>query len=152
MLSIGTVAPDFTLPTQNWGDVVTLSDFRGKKHVVLAFHPLAFTPVCSTQIQTYERERPTLEGLDTHLLAISNDSGAAKKAWADALGGISYDLLSDYHPHGAVAREYGVLREDGLAERAIFLIDKSGVIRWTKLHTIPEHPEFEELAQAIRGL
>jgi peroxiredoxin (alkyl hydroperoxide reductase subunit C) len=152
LLSTAIVAPDFTLPTQNWGDTVTLSSFRGRKNVVLAFHPLAFTPVCSTQMQTYERERPRLDELDTHVLAISNDSGAAKKAWADALGGISYDLLSDYHPHGAVAREYGVLREDGLSERAIFLIDKQGVIRWTKLHTIPEHPEFDELIEAIRRL
>ena len=71
---------------------------------------------------------------------------------ASAIGGISYDLLSDYHPHGAVAREYGVLREDGLAERALFVIDKHGVIRWTKLHTIPEHPEFDELIEAIRKL
>jgi peroxiredoxin (alkyl hydroperoxide reductase subunit C) len=152
LLSTGIVAPDFTLPTQNWGDTVTLSSFRGRKNVVLAFHPLAFTPVCSTQIQTYERERPRLDELDAHVLAISNDSGAAKKAWADALGGISYDLLSDYHPHGAVAREYGVLREDGLSERALFLIDKQGVIRWTKLHTIPEQPEFDELIEAIRKL
>jgi len=152
MLSTGIVAPDFTLPTQNWGETITLSSFRGRKHVVLAFHPLAFTPVCSTQMQTYERERPRLDDLDAHVLAISNDSGAAKKAWADSLGGLSYDLLSDYHPHGAVARLYGVLREDGLSERALFLVDKAGIIRWTKLHTIPEHPDFEELVGEIAKL
>jgi peroxiredoxin (alkyl hydroperoxide reductase subunit C) len=152
MLVAGVVAPDFTLPTQNWGDHVTLSDFRGRKHVVLAFHPLAFTPVCSAQVQTYERERPRLDRHDVHVLAVSNDSGAAKKAWADALGGVSFDLLSDYHPHGEVARRYGVLRDDGLAARAIFLIDKSGVIRWTKLHDIPEHPDFEELMAEIAKL
>lgn len=152
MLVAGDIAPDFTLPTQNWGDSVTLSDFRGRRHVVLAFHPLAFTPVCSAQVQTYERERARLDRHDVHVLAVSNDSGAAKKAWADALGGISFDLLSDYHPHGEVARRYGVLRDDGLAERAIFLIDKAGVIRWTKRHDIPDHPDFEELLAAIATL
>ena len=152
MLTVGSPAPDFTLPTQIWGEFVTLSNFRGRTHVVIAFHPLAFTPVCSAQVQAYERERPRLDRLDTHVLAISNDSGAAKKAWADALGGVSYDLLSDYHPHGAVAARYGVLRDDGLAERAIFLVDKAGIIRWTKLHAIPEHPEIEELIEQIEKL
>jgi len=86
------------------------------------------------------------------VLAISNDAGPSKKAWADSLGGISYDLLSDFHPHGAVASKYGVLRDDGLAERAIFVVDKMGVIRWTKLHDIPEHPDVEELLSAVRAL
>jgi peroxiredoxin len=152
VLSVGIVAPDFVLPTHHWGDVVTLSGFRGRKNVVLAFHPLAFTPVCSLQMQTYERERARFDRLDAHILAISNDSGAAKKAWADTLGGISYDLVSDYHPHGEVARVYGVLREDGQAERALFLIDKAGVIRWTKLHAVPDQPDVEELIREIERL
>lgn len=120
--------------------------------MVLAFHPLAFTPVCATQVQTYERERPRLDAVDAHVLAISNDAGPSKKAWADALGGVSYDLLSDFHPHGEVAAQYGVLRDDGLAERALFLVDKTGVVRWARLHDIPEHPDFEELLAEIGKL
>jgi peroxiredoxin len=131
---------------------VRLSDFRGRKHVVIAFHPLAFTPVCTAQMQTYERERARLDALDAHVLAVSNDAGPSKKAWADSLGGISYDLLSDFHPHGAVAAKYGVLRDDGLAERAIFIVDKMGVIRWTKLHDIPEHPDVRELLDELLRL
>ena len=151
MLPVGAIAPDFTLRSHK-DEFIQLSTFRGRKHVVVAFHPLAFTPVCATQVQTYEREWPTLEALDTHVVAISNDASPSKKAWALSLGGVSYDLLSDYHPHGQVAASYGVLREDGLSERAIFLVDKSGVIRWTSLHTIPEHPDFDQLLEAIRAL
>ena len=151
MLTAGSLAPDFSLPNQHRVDV-RLSAFRGKKNVVLAFHPLAFTPVCGVQMQTYERERSRLDAAEAHVLGISNDAGPSKKAWADSLGGISYDLLSDYHPHGAVAAEYGVLRQDGLAERAIFLIDKAGVIRWTALHDIPDHPDFENLFRELQKL
>ena len=151
MLPVGSTAPDFALPNQH-RSLIRLGDFRGKKHVVVAFHPLAFTPVCSAQVQTYERERPRLDGLDAHVLVISNDAGPSKKAWGDSLGGVSFDLLSDFHPQGEVAARYGVLRSDGLAERAIFLVDKAGVIRWTRHHDIPEQPDFEELVAALRKL
>jgi peroxiredoxin len=151
MLTVGIEAPDFELPNQT-REPVRLSSFRGQKNVVLAFHPLAFTPVCSAQVQTYERERVTLDGLDAHVMAISNDPGPSKKAWGDALGGVSFDLLSDFHPHGHVASLYGVQRADGLAERAIFVVDKAGIIQWAKWHDIPEHPDFEELVSALQGL
>jgi peroxiredoxin (alkyl hydroperoxide reductase subunit C) len=151
MLPAGSLAPDFSLPNQH-RSAVTLSGFRGVKHVVVAFHPLAFTPVCSAQVRTYEQERPRLDALDAHVLVISNDAGPSKKAWGDSLGGVTFDLLSDFHPHGEVAARYGVLREDGLAERAIFLVDKTGVIRWTRLYAIPEQPDFNELMGEIEKL
>lgn len=151
MLAVGRVAPDFELRSHN-GTTVRLSDFKGRQHVVVAFHPLAFTPVCAVQMQTYERERPRLDALDTHVLGISVDAGPSKQAWADSLGGISFDLLSDFNPHGRVATEWGVMRSDGIAERAIFLVDKGGVIRWTKHHQIPEQPNLDELYDAIRSL
>ena len=122
MLDVGTAAPDFELRSHH-GATVRLSSFHGRKHIVLAFHPLAFTPVCAAQMQAYERERPRLDGLDAHVLALSVDAGPSKKAWAESLGGVSYDLLSDFHPHGHVAAAYGVLRADGLSERAIFVIE-----------------------------
>jgi peroxiredoxin len=151
MLSTGTTAPDFELVNQHRQNV-RLSDFRGKKHVVVAFHPLAFTPVCSVQMQTYERERAKLDALEAHVMAISFDLGPSKKAWADSLGGISYDLLSDYHPHGQVARAYGVMRDDGLPERAIFVVDKSGTIVWAKRYEIPEQPDHDELFRVLSTL
>jgi len=90
--------------------------------------------------------------LDAHVLAISVDAGPSKKAWADSLGGISYDLLSDFHPHGAVASTYGVLRDDGLSERAIFVVDKSGTIAWAKKYQIPEQPDHAALFEALETL
>jgi peroxiredoxin len=149
MLTVGTAAPDFTLPSHT-GKPVRLSDFRGKQRVVLAFHPLAFTPVCAAQMQTYERERPKLDALNAHVLAVSVDAGPSKKAWADSLGGISYDLLSDFHPHGKVASDYGVMRHDGISERAIFVIDKDGKIAWAKHYQIPEQPDFGEVIKALQ--
>lgn len=150
MIAVGAVAPDFALPN-TVRETVRLSDYRGR-NVVLAFHPLAFTPVCSTQMQTYEREQPRLRALDAHVLSISNDANPSKKAWAESLGGISYEMLSDYHPHGAVARAYGVLRDDGLAERAIVVIDRAGMVRWTRLYDIPDQPDVEELLTALKTL
>lgn len=151
MIAVGAVAPDFALPNQS-RETIRLSDFRGRKHVVLAFHPLAFTPVCSVQVQTYEREQPVFDALDVQVLALSTDAGPSKKAWADSLGGVSYHLLSDFHPQGQVARDYGVMRDDGLAERAIIVIDKQGTVRWTKRYDMPEQPPVEELFEVLRAL
>jgi peroxiredoxin len=148
MLSAGTTAPDFELRSHT-GQTVKLSSFKGKKQVVVAFHPLAFTPVCATQMQTYEREQPRLDALNAHVLAISVDAGPSKKAWAESLGGISYDLLSDFHPHGKVATDYGVMRADGISERAIFVVGKDGKIAWAKQYQIPEQPNLEELFKAL---
>jgi peroxiredoxin (alkyl hydroperoxide reductase subunit C) len=149
MRPVGAAAPDFAL-LSHAGATVRLSDFRGRKHVVLAFHVLAFTPVCAVQMQTYEREQPRFAALDTHVLAISTDAAPAKRAWADALGGISFDLLSDFHPRGQVAASYGVMRDDGIAERALFLVDKTGTIRWSRLYAIPEQPDIAELMAAVQ--
>jgi peroxiredoxin len=148
MLAADTIAPDFALPNQH-RQTVRLSDFRGKQLVVLAFHPLAFTPVCSVQMQTYERERQRLDAAHAHVLGISLDAGPSKKAWADALGGLTFDLLSDFHPHGEVARAYQVLRDDGLVDRAIYVVGLDGKIRWAKKYDIPEQPDFEELAGVL---
>ena len=148
MISVGTAAPDFELRSHT-GQTVKLSSFKGKKQVVVAFHPLAFTPVCATQMQTYERERPRLDALNAHVLAISVDAGPSKKAWAESLGGISYDLLSDFHPHGKVATDYGVMRTDGISERAIFVVGKDGKITWAKQYQIPEQPDLSELFKAL---
>lgn len=151
MLSIGTIAPDFELPNQHWGQTVKLSSFRGKQNVVVAFHPLTFTPVCSAQMTDYEAARSEFDATGTHILGISCDAGPSQKAWADSLG-LTFDLLADFHPKGAVAEAYGVMREDGIPERAIFVIDKKGVVAWTAKYDIPQQPPQDELLRVLREI
>lgn len=147
-LSLDTPAPNFTLPS-HLDKNVTLSDLRGK-NVVLAFFPLTFTPVCSSQIPAYEAEMDRFAALDTQILAISVDNTASQKAWAQSLGGIHYPILSDFWPHGQVAADYGVLRAEGYAERAIFLIDRRGIVRLIDVHDINQAPSNLELREQIR--
>ncbi len=148
-LKPGDPAPDFELRSHR-GGTVKLSSFRGKR-VVLAFHPLAFTPVCAAQMSGYQSNLDRFESLDAVVLGISVDAQPAKAAWAQTLAPISFDLLSDFHPHGAVARAYGVFREkDGISDRAIFVIDTQGRIAWAKVYDIPEQPGNEELLAALR--
>lgn len=91
-------------------------------------------------------------GLDTQVLGISVDHVPCLQAWAESLGDIDYPLLSDFWPHGGVAQEYGVLRSDGRSERAIFLIDKAGIIRYIDIHDIDLQPDNEELREEIRRM
>lgn len=151
MLTIGSTAPDFELPNQS-RETVRLSSFRGKQIVVIVFHPFAFTPVCAVQMKTYETEKARFDALGAHIVSISVDAGPSKKAWADSLGGISYDLLADFHPKGKVAADYGVMRDDGISERAIFVVDKTGTIVWAKQYQIPEQPDLAELFRALERL
>jgi len=152
MLTAGEEAPDFELRSHK-GGTVKLSDFRGKKNVVLAFHPLAFTPVCANQMQGYESDLTQFERTGAAVLGVSIDAQPAKAAWAKTLGPISYDLLSDFHPHGDVAKKYGVFREkEGFSERAIFVIDKAGRIAWSKVYAIPELPKNDEVLDALNTL
>jgi peroxiredoxin (alkyl hydroperoxide reductase subunit C) len=150
VIAVGSVAPDFSLPNQA-RETVRLADFRGRTNVVLAFHPLAFTPVCSAQAQSYDRERQTLEGLDAQVLVISTDTGPSKRAWAESLG-VALQMLSDHHPQGQVANTYGVMGEHGLAERAVVLVDKAGVVRWTKRYGMDDHPPIGDVLAALRAL
>jgi peroxiredoxin len=149
-LKPGDEAPDFELRSHR-GGTVRLSDFRGKRQVVLAFHPLAFTPVCATQMAGYEADLAKFEEMGAAVLGISVDAQPAKSAWARTLGTISFDLLSDFHPHGDVAQKYGVYRPiEGISERALFVVDKQGTIAWAKVYDIPQQPDNRELLDALR--
>jgi glutaredoxin len=90
--------------------------------------------------------------MHTQVLGISVDSVPCLTAWGDSLGGISYPLLSDFFPHGEVAQRYGVLREDGRTERALFIIDKEGVVRYVDVHDIDDQPDNEELFRVLAEL
>src|SRR5580698_6013167 len=112
-VEIGDVAPDFELPDQH-GTPVKLSSFRGAKNVVLVFYPLAFSPVCSGELCAMREDFPEVNRDDV-------------------------ELLTDFWPHGAVAREYGVFDEDrGVALRGTFVIDKAGIVRWKVVNPIPQ--------------
>jgi peroxiredoxin len=144
-LKPGDDAPDFELRSHRGGSV-KLSDFRGKKNVVVAFHPLAFTPVCAAQMSSYETDLKAFEAADTVVLGLSIDPQPAKTAWARELGINSFDLLSDNYPYGQTAQDHGVFREkDGITDRALFVVDKAGKVRWSKVYDIPEHPPNQEL-------
>jgi len=96
--------------------------------------------------------RDTFAGLDVQVLAISVDSIPCLRAWAESLGGINYPLLSDFWPHGAVAKKYGVLRKEGKSERAIFIVDKDGIIRYIDIHDIDEQPDNEVLLEELKKI
>ena len=150
-LTVGEIAPDFELDSHKGGRV-KLSDFRGRQNVIVAFHPLAWTPVCANQMTNYQTDLDWFRKRDTHVLGLSVDAVPAKIAWAESLGGIEYDLLSDFHPHGAVAEAYGVARDGGISERAIFVVDKRGKIAFMKVYDIPTLPDNAEVRQAIKQL
>jgi glutaredoxin len=87
--------------------------------------------------------------MNTQVLGISVDSVPCLSAWAESLGGISYPLLSDFYPHGEVARRYGVLRDDGRSERALFIVDREGIVRYVDIHDIDDQPDNEELFKVL---
>jgi len=101
---------------------------------------------------SYELDLHKFEGYNTQVLGISIDHIPCLKAWAESLGGISYPLLSDFWPHGAVAQKYGILREDGRSERALFVVDKEGIIRYVDIHDIDDQPDNEEIFKILREL
>ena len=150
-VSIGDEAPDFELPDQH-GTKVKLSSFRGSKNVVLVFYPLAFSPVCSGELCALREEFPEVNRDDVALLTVSVDSMFTHRAWADAEH-FQFGLLSDFWPHGQVAREYGVFDEErGLAVRGTFVIDKNGVVRWSVVNPIPQARDIADYQKALAAL
>ena len=150
-IQVGQKAPDFTLKDQDKNDV-TLSSFRGKKNVVLAFFPMAFSSFCSSENACFQSDMAQFNHLDAQLLGISIDSVYAQKAFADKLG-VKYPLLADFHPKGAAASKFGLYLEDaGFTNRATVIVDKEGVVRYVKTYDIPSQRDNKEIVQALEGL
>lgn len=150
-VEVGDNAPDFELKDQH-GTPVKLSDFRGKKDVVLVFYPLAFSGVCTGELCTIRDELPTLGGDDVQVLAVSVDSVFAQRAWSEKEG-YQFPLLSDFWPHGDVATAYGIFDEEkGLATRGTFIIDKQGVVRWKVQNAIPDARDIGDYRKALAEL
>jgi len=144
-------APDFTLRSIE-GKEVALSDYLARKNVVISFVPAAWTPVCSAQWPGYNIARQTFEKRDTVLIGITTDNAPTLYAWTKNMGTMWFQVLSDFWPHGEVAKKYGVLRTDGTAERAVFVVDKKGVIRYIDVHNINERPPLDELLAELDKL
>jgi len=147
-LAPGVRAPDFALPDAD-GNVVRLSELRGTP-VALVFYPLDWSPGCSVQLELYQQEFDEFSSRGIRLLGVSVDSIYSHGAWA-AVRGIKYPLLSDFQPRGEAARAYAVWRDaDGHSERAVYLIDADGVIRWSHVSPrLKELPDFDELVAAL---
>jgi peroxiredoxin (alkyl hydroperoxide reductase subunit C) len=150
-VKVGDPAPNFSLPSIS-GEKVSLSQFRGKKNVVLSFVPAAWTPVCSDQWPGYNIAKDLLNQYDAILLGITVDNIPTLFAWTNQMGQLWFPVLSDFWPHGAVAKRYGVLRSDGVSERALFVIDKKGIIRYIDVHDINRRPPLEDLMSELEKL
>lgn len=148
---IGRPAPDFTLRDQRGTDI-TLSAFRGEKNVVIVFYPWAFTGVCTGELCTLRDRLPEFDNEDTVSLAISCDPMFSLRVYAEREG-YEFSLLSDFWPHGAVAKAYGVFLEDrGAATRGTFIVDRGGVLRWSVVHPIGEARDADEYARVLSTL
>lgn len=150
-VAVGDPAPDFELPAVEGGKV-RLSDFKGKKNVVLSFVPAAWTPVCSDQWPGYNLALELFEMHNAQLIGISVDNIPSQYAWTKEMGGVNFPVLSDFWPHGKVAQDYGILRSDGAAERALIIIDTKGIIRYIDVHDINVRPDLGVLIGELEKL
>jgi peroxiredoxin len=147
-VKVGQAAPAFTLKAVS-GKMISLKDYRGKKNVVISFVPAAWTPVCSDQWPGYNIVQDIFESHDAVLLGITVDNIPTLYSWTNQMGKLWFEVLSDFWPHGAVAEKFGVLRSDGVAERALFVIDKKGIIRYIDVHNINQRPPLETLVREL---
>ncbi len=150
-LSTGDLAPAFTLQNQH-GTPVTLSDFAGKKNVVVVFYPFAFSRVCTSELCEIRDHVGDLSNETTEVLAISCDHMFSLRGFAeqDQLG---FPLLSDFWPHGAVSSAYGVFNAKvGASARATFIVDRDGVVRWQVENEIPQARNLDDYRDILLEL
>jgi peroxiredoxin len=150
ILQPGTVAPDFDLPTKI-GECVKLSGLRGKP-VVLIFYPADWSPVCGDQLALYNEIYPEFKKFDAQLVGISVDGIFCHQAYANSRN-LEFPLAADFEPKGKISRVYGAYREsDGYSERALYVINSSGVIAWSYLSPIGENPGADGILSALEHL
>jgi peroxiredoxin len=150
LVPVGTPAPDFTLhstPDQTVG----LADFRGRP-VVLVFYPADWSPVCGDQVALYNEMRAEFEEHGAQLLGISVDGAWCHRAFAEARK-LHFPLLADFEPKGDVSRRYGAYRDkDGFSERALFVLDSDGIVRWNYLSPVGVNPGADGILAALDAL
>jgi peroxiredoxin len=151
-LKVGDIAPDFELKTSPMGDTFKLSDQRGEHAVVINFVPAAFSGACSTQLPLIEKKRGEFESQGAMPVVISCDNAWSQKAWKEQLG-VDFPVLSDFNPHGAVAKQYGVFIEQaGVANRVVIVVDKAGKVAWIQpAPKISELPDYDPVMACDMG-
>jgi len=148
-LSIGDNAPDFTLMDQH-NKEFRLSELKGKE-VLLSFHPLAWTGICAKQMKALEANKAKFDEMNAVAVGLSVDSVPTKHAWAKDLGIKETKILSDFWPHGQVAKLYGLFRDkQGISERANVIIDEDGKVAFVKVYDIPELPDIDEVIEFLK--
>ncbi len=150
-INIGEMAPDFTLQ-DNHNQFAHLKDYLGKK-VLLSWHPIAWTGVCTDQMRSLEVNFDEFKALNVVAFGLSVDPSASKKAWANVLCINNIRLLSDFWPHGLIAQDYGVFMEEfGVTQRVNIIIDETGIVRWVKVYPLHQLPDINEVFQVIRDM
>ena len=158
-LKIGDRAPDFELPAVQGEERLNfrLSDYRGKKHVVVTFHPLDWTPTCESQLPILDSMEAKFAAAGGQLLDISVDSIESHRAWQrKEIGMMRFPLCADFYPHGQVTQKFGILREEppvqGISERAAFIVDKKGVVRFAQVYPIDRLPDLDGLLEELKKI
>jgi peroxiredoxin len=147
-IEAGVNAPDFILKDHNKKDF-KLSDFKGKR-ILLSFHPLAWTSVCTKQMQSLEENQEKFKEFNTVAVGISIDTVPSKQAWAKEIGIENTRLLCDFWPHGQVARQYGIFRDtDGISERTNIIISEDQIVEYVQLYDISQLPDIQEIINVI---
>ncbi len=150
-MAVDEPAPDFALTNQH-GETVTLSQFRGAKNVVLVFYPFAFSGVCTGELRELRDRYEELSDDTTELLALACDHMFSLRAFADR-DGYEFSLLSDFWPHGAVAQAYGVFDESmGCARRTTVIVDRRGIVRWRVDNDISMSRSVDDYRQILSGM
>ncbi|CAB5059947.1 unannotated protein [freshwater metagenome] len=149
--AVGSVAPDFELTNQH-GQKVSLASFRDKKNVVVLFYPFAFSGICTGELCALRDDLAPFQNDQVELLAISCDPMYSLKAFADAEK-YEFSLLADFWPHGEVAKKYGVFQDErGFSTRGTFVIDKSGIIRWSVVNGPGEARNLSDYRSALANM
>ena len=150
-IEIGNSASDFKLKNQH-GEEISLSMFKGKKNVVVLFYPFAFSGICTGELCGLRDDLASFQNDNVELLAISCDPMYSLKAYAEKEG-YKFSLLADFWPHGEVAKKYGVFNEErGCAIRGTFIIDKSGILRWSVINSIGDARKLVDYKEALAKL
>jgi peroxiredoxin len=150
IIKLGKMVKSFTLQDQ-FGQNFILPKMRGRR-VLLSFHPLAWTPVCTLQMQSLEKNKKIFDKLNTIAVGLSVDSVPSKAAWAKSIKIKQTKLLSDFWPHGNAAKSLGLFREqDGISQRANVILDEAGKVCFVKVYPIAQLPDIKEIIAFLKN-